>query len=227
MHDASIPLSPTDSLDRGDHMNATETERVRRLMDKGAPHYDRQMNFFDRVLFAGGREWACGEVEGEVLEIAVGSGRNLPFYDNETSLTAIEFSPEMLELARKQAAEIGRDVDLRLGDAQALDFPDESFDTVVCTLALCTIPDPASAVAEAHRVLRPGGRYRAFEHVRSPVLAVRAVQRALDPLTVRFEGDHLVREPLEYLRDAGFEIEHLERSKWGIVERVVARKSGS
>ena len=208
-------------------MSATETERVRRLMDKGAPRYDRQMNFFDRLLFAGGREWACSLAQGEVLEIAVGSGRNLDFYPEGTTLTAIEFSPEMLELARKRATELGRDVDLRLGDAQDLEFPEGSFDTIVCTLALCTVPDPGQAVAEAHRVLRPGGRYVAFEHVRSPVLAVRVVERALDPLTVRFEGDHLVREPLEYLQPAGFEIEHLERSKWGIVERVVARKPAS
>src|SRR6266545_939899 len=123
-------------------MNATETERVRRLMDKGAPRYDRQMNFFDRVLFAGGREWACSQAHGDVLEIAVGSGRNLSFYPQGTKLTAIEFSPEMLELARKRAGELGREVDLRLGDAQALEFPDEGFDTIVCTLALCTIPSP-------------------------------------------------------------------------------------
>src|SRR3954462_13840792 len=205
-------------------MNATETERVRRLMDKGAPRYDRQMNFFDRVLFAGGREWACSHGQGDVLEIAVGSGRNLEFYPAGTNLTAIELSPEMLELATQRAGELGREVDIRIGDAQALEFADESFDTIVCTLALCTIPNPGQAVAEAHRVLRPGGRYVAFEHVRSPVLAVRVVERALDPVTVRFEGAPLVREPLEYLRPAGFEIEHLERSKWGIVERVIARK---
>src|SRR6266508_1119979 len=131
--------------------NPAETERVRRLMDKGAPRYDRQMNFFDRVLFGGGREWACSHAEGEVLEIAVVSGRNLAFYPEETSLTAIEFSPEMLELARQRAADLGREVDLRLGDAQSLEFADEGFDTVVCTLALCTIPDPGKAVSEAHR----------------------------------------------------------------------------
>jgi ubiquinone/menaquinone biosynthesis C-methylase UbiE len=112
-------------------MNAVETERVRRLMDKGAPRYDRQMNFFDRVLFAGGREWACSLAEGEVLEIAVGSGRNLEFYPEGVRLTAIEFSPEMLELAKKRAAELGREVDLRLGDAQDLDLADESFDTII------------------------------------------------------------------------------------------------
>jgi ubiquinone/menaquinone biosynthesis C-methylase UbiE len=203
-----------------------ETERVRGLMDKQAPRYDLQMNFFDRVLFRGGREWACSQASGDVLEIAVGSGRNLPFYPEEISLTAIEFSPEMLALARSRADQIGREGELRLGDAQDLEFEDESFDTVTCTLALCTIPDPARAVAEAHRVLRRGGRFVAFEHVRSPALAVRAVQRVLDPLSVRFEGDHLVREPLEYLRPAGFEVQDVERSKWGIVERVIARKPG-
>jgi ubiquinone/menaquinone biosynthesis C-methylase UbiE len=201
-----------------------ENERVRRIMDKEAPRYDRQMNFFDRVLFAGGREWICSGAQGDVLEIAVGSGRNLPVYPPGTKLTAIEFSPEMLKLARDRAAGVNLDVDLQSGDAQALDFDGESFDTVVCCLALCTIPDPAKAVREAHRVLRPGGTFRALEHVRSPALLVRGVQRAMDPLSVRFAGDHLVREPLEYLRPAGFEIEHLERSKWGIVERVVARK---
>jgi ubiquinone/menaquinone biosynthesis C-methylase UbiE len=201
-----------------------ETERVRRIMDKEAPRYDRQMNFFDRVLFTGGREWICSGAEGDVLEIAIGSGRNLPVYPSGTRLTGIEFSPEMLMLAKQRAAEIGAEVDLRLGDAQELEFDDESFDTVLCCLALCTIPDPGTAAREAYRVLRPGGMFRALEHVRSPVSLVRGIQRVLDPLSVRFAADHLVREPLDYLHAAGFEIEHLERSKWGIVERVVARK---
>jgi ubiquinone/menaquinone biosynthesis C-methylase UbiE len=201
-----------------------ETERVRSLMDKQAPGYDRQMSFFDRVLFAGGRKWACAQARGDVLEIAVGSGRNLPFYPDGISLTAIELSPEMLAIARARAERIGSEADLRLGDAERLDFEDESFDTVVCTLALCTIPDPAWAVAEAKRVLRPGGRFVALEHVRSPAVAVRAVQRMLDPLSVRFQADHLLREPLEYLQAVGFEVQQLERSKWGMVERAIARK---
>jgi ubiquinone/menaquinone biosynthesis C-methylase UbiE len=74
---------------------------------------------------------------------------------------------------------------LLLGDAQALEFPDASFDTVVITLALCTIPDDRAAVREARRVLRAGGRLILLEHVRSPVTPVRAVQRLLDPVMVR------------------------------------------
>src|SRR5947209_4749556 len=163
------------------------------------------MRLFDWALFGGGREWVCSQVEGEVLEIAVGTGRNLGHYPTGVRLTGIEFSPAMLEIARGRANALGREIDLRVGDAQALEFPDASFDTVVCTLALCTIPDDRAAVAEVNRVLRPGGRFLLLEHVRSPNPAVRGVQRLLEPLTLRFEGDHLLREPLDHLRDEGFE----------------------
>ena len=201
-----------------------ETERVRKIQDKTAPSYDRRISFFERVLFEGGREWVCAQAEGEVLEIAAGTARNLAFYPSGVDLTAIELSPEMLAIGQKRAEALGYPADLRVGDAQELEFPDDCFDTVVCTLALCTIPDPRRAVAEARRVLRPGGRLLLLEHVRSPVAAVRAVQRLIEPLSVRFEGDHLTREPLEFLNAEGFVIEQLERSKWGIVERVAAQK---
>jgi ubiquinone/menaquinone biosynthesis C-methylase UbiE len=201
-----------------------ETERVRRIQDKAAPKYDCTMSRWEKVLFGGGREWVCSQARGDVLEIAIGTGRNIPHYPDDVRLTAIELSPEMARIAGKRAADLGRDVDLRLGDAQALDFPDESFDTVVCTFALCTIPDDREAVAEAKRVLRPGGRFVAIEHVGSPVGLVRAVERMLEPITVRLEGDHLTREPLNHLKAEGFTVERLERSKWGIVERVLAVK---
>jgi ubiquinone/menaquinone biosynthesis C-methylase UbiE len=203
-----------------------ETERVRGIQDKHAGGYDRQMGFFDRVLFAGGRGWVCSQAEGEVLEIAVGTGRNLGHYPSGVKLTAIDFSPEMLAIARRRAEDLGAAVELRLGDAQALEFDNESVDTVIITLALCTIPDDRKAAAEAWRVLRPGGTLVLLEHVRSPSLPVRTLQRLLDPLAVRFEADHLVREPLDYLADAGFAIESAERSRLGIVERVLARKPG-
>jgi ubiquinone/menaquinone biosynthesis C-methylase UbiE len=201
-----------------------ETQRVRAIQDKTAPRYDRQMSFFDRALFAGGREWACSQAAGDVLEIAVGTGRNLEHYPPGLRLTGVELSEEMLAIARKRAAAARIVIDLRQGDAQALEFPDESFDTVVITLALCTIPDDRAAVREARRVLRPGGSLILMEHVRSPLLPVRAVQRLLQPLALRFEADNLVREPLDYLAAEGFTIESVTRLKWGIVERVVARK---
>jgi ubiquinone/menaquinone biosynthesis C-methylase UbiE len=204
-----------------------ETERVRRIYAESASRYDRQIGFFERLLFGGGREWVCSQARGEILEVAIGTGRNLPFYPKEVRLTGVDLSPAMLEVARARAQELGVEADLLVADAQALPFPDEAFDTVVMTLSLCTIPDDSDAVAEASRVLRPGGHLLLLEHVRSPVLPVRAVQRVLDPLFVRFQADHLLREPLDHLEDASLEVERLERSKWGIVERLSARKPKS
>jgi SAM-dependent methyltransferase len=179
-----------------------EAERIRSLYEKDAPKYDRQIGFFERMLFSGGRQWVCSQAEGDVLEIAIG----------------------MVEIARKRAQQLGREIDLRVGDAQALDFPDASFDTVVCTLALCTIADDRAAVSEVKRVLRPAGRFLLLEHVRSPVPAVRLGQRLLEPLMLRFEGDHLLREPLEHLRAEDLDVEQLRCSKLGIVQRIAASK---
>jgi ubiquinone/menaquinone biosynthesis C-methylase UbiE len=204
--------------------DAQTTDEVRRHYDKTASRYNRQIKFFERVLFGDGRKWVCSGASGDVLEIAVGTGRNLRHYPADVRLTGIELSPTMLDLAKREAAAVGRQADLRVGDAQALDFPDESFDTVTCTLSLCTIPDDRAAVREVMRVLRPGGRFVLMEHVRSPLGAIRAAERILEPIFLRFEHDHLTREPLDYLAEIGFEVERVERSKLGIVERVVARK---
>lgn len=205
-------------------MPGSDTERTRGLYEKQAPRYDRSMGFFERLLFKDARRWVCSQAEGTVLEIAVGTGLNLPHYDAAIELTGIELSPAMLERARDRAVELGREVDLRLGDATSLEFPDQSFDSVVCTFSLCTIPDDAAAVAEAWRVLRPGGRFLLAEHVRSPQPVIRSGQRLLDPIAIRFQGDHLAREPLDHLRAQGFAVERLERYSLGITERAVARR---
>lgn len=201
-----------------------ETERVRRYFDEIAGKYDRFIGYSEKLLFGGGRRWVCEQARGEVLEIAVGTGRNLPYYRPDVRLTGIDISPEMLTIARQRADALGHDASLHVGDAQALDFPDGRFDTVVSTLTLCTIPADRRAVAEVWRVLRPGGRFLLLEHVRSPNLPVRAIQRLLDPLFVRFSADHLLREPLHDLIAQGFAVDRLERSKWGIVERLAAHK---
>ena len=205
-------------------MTANRTEHVRRHYDRSAGSYDRIISWAEKALFGDGREWVCSRARGEVLEVAVGTGRNLPFYPKGVRLTGIELSPKMLDIAHRRARELGREVDLRVGDAQDLSFPDASFDTVVATLALCTIPDDRRAVAEASRVLRPGGRLLLLEHVRSPVLPVRLLQRVLQPLTLLLDHDHLLREPLRHVEGAGLIVERLERSKLGIVERLAARK---
>src|SRR5688572_9656885 len=110
------------------------------------------------IQFGGGREWLGARARGRVLEVAVGTGRSLPFYPADATVTAIDLSPAMVALAGQRAADRGIELDLRTGDAEALPFDDEAFETVVCALSLCTIPDPAAAIGEIRRVLTPGGR---------------------------------------------------------------------
>ncbi|HEX6676015.1 MAG TPA: class I SAM-dependent methyltransferase [Actinomycetes bacterium] len=206
-------------------LSAKQTQRLRRYWDEHARTYDTQIAFWERRLFADGRQWVCSQAAGDVLEVAIGTGRNLPHYPTDVRLTRVEFSPAMLELARRRAEELGRQVDLRLGDAQALELPDDSFDAVVCTLSLCAIPDERRAIGEMKRVLRPGGRLLLLlDHVVGQPRWVRAIQWLMELATRPLQGEYLRRRPLLEVQAQGFEVERDQRSKLGIVERLSARK---
>ena len=198
-----------------------ETERIRRIYDRAAGRYDGAERWERRIFGADARD-LVRDARGDVLEIAVGTGRNLHLYAAGARVTGIELSEAMLDLARARPAGSAAELELLQGDAEQLPFSDQSFDTVVCTFALCTIPDDRRALAEAHRVLRPNGTLLLVEHVRSPNRIVRLVERIAEPITMRIAGDHLLRDPLDHLVAVGFTIEHVDRSRWGLLERVRA-----
>lgn len=200
------------------------TAKARRVWDAFAPRYDRAMRFYERVQFGGGRQWACSRAHGDVLEVAIGTGLNLPFYPADARLAGVDLSTSMLDLARARAVQLGREVDLREGDAQALPFPDASFDAVVCTLSLCAIPDDRAAIGQMWRVLRPGGRLLLLDHVGSNWWPVWAGQKLIEVFTVRSAGEHQTRRPLPLVRAAGFVVDQAQRLKAGTVERVAATR---
>jgi ubiquinone/menaquinone biosynthesis C-methylase UbiE len=204
-------------------MAAEKRDRWRGYWDKHSASYDKQMGFFDRHLFGDSRNWVCSRAAGQTLEVAIGTGLNLPFYGQQVQLTGIDFSPAMLAIARDRARQAGRTVILQEADALALPFPDASFDTVVCTFSLCAIPDDRRAVAEMSRVLRPGGLLLLADHVEASAWPARTVQRALDLVTVPLQGEHFTRRPLRHVQAAGLQIEQHERFKLGITERLAAR----
>jgi ubiquinone/menaquinone biosynthesis C-methylase UbiE len=204
----------------------TPAERQKRVWDRAAPGYDKQIAFFDKYWFSGGREWLGERVRGRVLEVAIGTGRNLLYYPPGVTVTGIELSPGMLAVARRRAADLGHDANLQPGDAEHLPSADASFDTVVCALSLCAIPDAAAAIGEMKRVLAPGGRLLLLDHVGSSWPSVYAVQWLVERVTVRVAGEHLTRRQLPLVLAAGFHVVETGRLRAGTVERVHAVKPG-
>ena len=208
-------------------MRQPNNEDIAKAYNKAAPGFDRQMGFFERHMARGAREWAVSQARGDVLEVGVGSGLNLPLYGPAvTSVLGVDLSEGMLAIARQRIAREGlASAQLRKGDAQALDLPSDSVDTVVSTFTFCTIPDPLAASREAHRILRIGGTFVLAEHGPSTGVIGRAAMRAVEPLFIRFGADHLMRDPTTYLTATGFTVTSVERGgRGGAIFRVLARK---
>lgn len=200
------------------------TARARRTWERAARHYDRSMAFWERVAFGGHRRWLCRLATGRTLEVAIGTGVNLDLYPAAVRLTGLDLSHHMLLKARARAAATGRAPALIQGDVQDLPFADATFDTVVCTLGLCGVPDPRTALGEMRRVLVPGGRLLLLDHVVSTNAAVRGLQRAVETVTGRLAGEYFTRRPAPLLPSVGFAVRDRDRFGAGLVERVHAVK---
>jgi ubiquinone/menaquinone biosynthesis C-methylase UbiE len=202
-----------------------DTARSRRLWDRMAPRYDRDMRRLEPLLFGrDARPWVCAQASGDVLDVAIGTGLNLPHYPPGVRVTGVDLSPVMLVAAEKRAADLGLTVELSEADAEHLPFPDASFDTVVCTLSLCSVGDDRAAIAEMHRVLRPGGQLLLLDHVAAINRILLMLQRVWEKVTLRFAGDYQTRHPLPLVEQAGLVVTDSRRSKLGTVERLRAVK---
>ncbi|HQR04966.1 MAG: class I SAM-dependent methyltransferase [Proteobacteria bacterium] len=184
------------------------------------------MGFYDRHILPRLIDWACGmEVmqaqrqravplaRGTVLEVGIGSGHNLPFYDASRVQRVIGVDPgeTLLAMARERSAAMPFTVDLHARGCESLPLENASVDTVLVTFALCTIPGVETALGEMRRVLRPGGQFIFCEHGRAPEPGLQRWQDRLDPLWKRcFGGCHLNRDMGALVRGAGFTLERME-----------------
>jgi len=150
---------------------------------------------------------------GRVLEVGIGSGLNLPFYDADrvTGVWGLDPSEQLTALAREAAEDVPFDVELVKGEGEEIPFDGASFDTVVVTYTLCTIPDAVPALREMARVLKPGGRLLFCEHGVAPDAEVRRWQERLNPIWRRLGGGcHLNRDVPDLIRRGGFQVTNLE-----------------
>ena len=162
------------------------------------------------------------QASGRVLEVAVGTGKNLPYYQRECRIIAVDLSREMLNIARKRAAKLSMNVSFLLADAEALPFSDGSFDTVVSSLSTCTFPDPVAALREMARVCRPEGHILLLEHGRSRREGLgRWQDRHADKFATQL-GCHWNREPLKLVRQAGLNVNKARRTFFGVFHEIEA-----
>ncbi|MFB0546418.1 MAG: class I SAM-dependent methyltransferase, partial [Anaerolineae bacterium] len=160
---------------------------------------------------------------GKVLEVGVGTGKNVPYYPADVQVMAIDLSQKMLERAQERARNLSITVDLRLMDAQNLDLPTDHFDTAVATFVFCSVPDPVLGLRELGRVVRPGGQILLLEHVRVNKPLIGGLMDLLDPLVVRLMGPHINRRTVDNVRQAGLEIERVEHlTGGGLVKLIIA-----
>jgi len=184
------------------------------------------MGFWDRHILPPLLDWAMGqkpimrqrrkivpEAEGEVLEVGLGTGRNLSFYDRArvTRLVGLDPAAELTGRAAKRAQGLGLPIEVVGLSGEAMPFAEASFDTVVMTYTLCSIPQPGAALKEIRRVLKPSGRLLFCEHGRAPDADVRAWQERIEPRWKPWCGGcHLTRDPAGLICEHGFTLDQVE-----------------
>jgi len=205
-------------------MNTRETRQTQRRYDRQAALYDVTEAPTEALLFKRIRRRLWGAVQaGRLLEIGVGTGKNIPHHPEGARVVAIDISPRMLRKAAAKAARVGREVELVLGDAQQLPFRDGAFDGAAATFVFCSVPDPVAGLAEVKRVVKDGGRIDLLEHVRAGFPPAAWVMDRLNPIAVRVYGANINRDTVGNVRRADIDIDEVESRGFGIIKLIRAQ----
>ncbi|RQG93322.1 class I SAM-dependent methyltransferase [Natrarchaeobius halalkaliphilus] len=198
------------------------TKDIQTAYAKYADLVDR-MEWFDRLLIGRYRRKQFENIDGRVLDVACGTGTNFRHLSETIELVGIDISPEMLAKARERRDQLNLDGELHRMDAQALEFPDDSFDAVISTLSTCTFPDPIAALQEMERVCKATGQILLVEHGRSSVELIARFQEWRADSHYNKMGCRSTQEPLEHVSKAGLPILKTESGMFGIITTVEAQ----
>ena len=205
-------------------IDARQTAATRARYDRVAPFYDL-MQLCAEWGYRVWRQKMWAQVNGpNVLEVGVGTGKNMRYYPHGARMTAIDLSPRMLEHARRQNEKLGLNVSLHEMDAQALEFEDNTFNSAVATFVFCSVPDPVLGLKELARVVKPSGKILLLEHMRAENRVIGKLMDWVNPLIVRVMGFNVNRRTLLNIERVGLEIESVEDvGLRGIFKFIVAR----
>jgi ubiquinone/menaquinone biosynthesis C-methylase UbiE len=192
-------------------------DRASRIYDWTTWGEDRRFGSQRKRLFA--------QMAGRCLMVAAGTGNDFRHFPAGLTITAIDISPGMVERARRKAAAYAGVLDVRVMDVQALEFPDQTFDTVATAGTFCSVPDPLRGLRELYRCLKPGGRLLMFEHVRSRFGPIAVMQDLMTPISRQF-GPDMNRDTVSNVLRAGFEICREENVYVDVVKTIEARRPG-
>ena len=180
----------------------------------------------EKLLFKKLRKEAVSFAYGHVLEVGVGTGKNLLYYNKSVNLTAIDFSPGMLEIAKKKKTEVNlKAFKLYEMDVQDLKCKDNTYDTVISTFVFCTVPEPISGLKEVYRVLKPEGKVIFLEHMKSKYFVLNIFLYLMNIVSTKLLGTSMTRETQKNIEQAGFTIVSVEHKLFDIVRLIIATKS--
>lgn len=198
------------------------TENTNKTIKKRYNRVSFLYDSMDRMMKDKWRKNLLKDVKGTVLEVGIGTGKNLSFYPEGIQLTGVDFSPKMLEKAveKVKSLDLPFPVTLKEMDIQQMDFPDDSFDYVISTCVFCSVPDPVKGLKELKRVCRPDGKIIMLEHMRSENELLGKLMDIANPVPVSIWGANINRKTLENIDKAGLTIEENEELFHTIVRKL-------
>lgn len=199
-----------------------EKQKLISIFDRQATQYDNKREGPKQKRW---RQNLLSHTKGEVLELAVGAGANFPFYPLEVKITATDFSEAMIEKAQHAAKEHRLNVDFICSDIEEMNFPDQSFDTVVSTLSFCSYNDPLMVLDKINRWCKPDGKILLMEHGISTNLIASTILKAFNPLLYRVYGCHYTRDILGLIEESAIKIDKVE-SYWLNMVHLIWAKPG-
>ena len=203
----------------------TDSDLIKKKYNRIAPYFEMMEAMMEGLFFRSWRKKLWSKVEGHhILEVGVGTGKNFEYYPDEARITAIDFSTEMLKLAKDRQTKKAIKVDLDLMDIQTLAFANNSFDTVIASFVFCSVPQPLKGLKELHRVCKPGGQVLLLEHVISSNALLAKLMNFINPIVLNLVGANINRNTLRNVKAAGFAWVRVDQRSSHLIKLIEARK---